>query len=194
MPRRLVLAIISVLSVAVFSLAFFCQPNAPSTVDQKSQLDGEANCAERHSDTYINWWFGIRHSSDCQTDVLQAKVLEGGSDKGGIEKPIHQAYDSSLSVAEADLLAQERVAYWTFWISILTAVGLAALLWTLWLTREANRAARDAVDVTRTIGELQLRAHLSVETLVGKSQNAVSGSTKNPPRSLELTVNVRNFG
>jgi hypothetical protein len=40
-------------------------------------------------------------------------------------------------------------------------VGTVLLFYTLWLTRQANRAAQDAVDVTRSMGEAQLRAYIS---------------------------------
>ncbi|MBS7554555.1 hypothetical protein KHC23_12920 [Ancylobacter dichloromethanicus] len=57
------------------------------------------------------------------------------------------------------------------WVSVIfTAIGLSLLYWTLRATREAvreaekaSRAAVEAVDVTRTIGEAQVRAYVTAK-------------------------------
>ena len=59
------------------------------------------------------------------------------------------------SSTDADLLAQERVAYWTFWIGIFTGFGLVALVGTLIETRNIS-------DITRDVGQNQLRAYLTM--------------------------------
>lgn len=76
-----------------------------------------------------------------------------------------------------DLVAQQRMADATeamndatqsmknaAWLSFFAvALGTGLLIWTLLITRQANSAARGAVDVTRTIGEAQVRAYLSIQ-------------------------------
>ncbi|PHP28028.1 hypothetical protein [Limimaricola cinnabarinus] len=50
---------------------------------------------------------------------------------------------------------------YAFYSTVAVWIGTALLLYTLWLTRQANRAAQAAVNVTREIGEAQSRAYLS---------------------------------
>ncbi|WP_370271871.1 hypothetical protein [Hyphomonas atlantica] len=52
------------------------------------------------------------------------------------------------TTAEANLLAQERVAHWTLWIGVFTAFGSGALVWTLWEQRKLT--------------EIQARAYIEV--------------------------------
>jgi hypothetical protein len=52
------------------------------------------------------------------------------------------------------------------WVSnALVGVGTGLLIWTLWLTRSANQAAREAVTVTRQIGQAQVRAYMYVQVV-----------------------------
>ncbi|NHK26676.1 hypothetical protein FF098_001985 [Parvularcula flava] len=59
-----------------------------------------------------------------------------------------------LTLAERDLLAQERMAYWTIWIAGFTGFGLVLLFLTLSETRDLTR-------ITQDIGEAQTEAYLS---------------------------------
>ncbi len=70
-----------------------------------------------------------------------------------------------------DIAAQEgmneatrRMADLAFWQTILVAIGTVVLIYTLYLTRQANLAARQAVEVTRDIGEAQARGYLTAES------------------------------
>jgi hypothetical protein len=72
--------------------------------------------------------------------------------------------------AERDLHAQEQMAKWAKYMLyiaggeiIVTLTGVVLVLFTLIYTRDAARAARDAVDETRRIGEAQTRAYVSIE-------------------------------
>ncbi|WP_414831698.1 hypothetical protein [Afifella sp. YEN Y35] len=74
-----------------------------------------------------------------------------------------------------DLIAQNRAAeasirsaelawwqsFWTFFQTLLVAVGTIAIVWTLFETRKAVEAASNTVVVTREIGEAQVRAYLT---------------------------------
>lgn len=66
-------------------------------------------------------------------------------------------------VAQQSMDAAAHSAKRAAWLSAaLVAIGTGLLVWTLSLTREANRAARDAVAVTRDIGQRQVRAYVGV--------------------------------
>ncbi|QYJ01169.1 hypothetical protein KUV46_01960 [Thalassovita mediterranea] len=83
-----------------------------------------------------------------------------------------RAQEESAQREKADLAAQqgmnlatEKMADYALFQTALVLVGTIALLWTLLLTRQANRAARDAVSVTREMGEAQTRAYLDFRFL-----------------------------
>lgn len=60
----------------------------------------------------------------------------------------------SMNEATQDMRDYARIQ------TVLIGLGTALLIWTLWYTRQANRAAQDAVSVSRDIGKRQLRAYL----------------------------------
>lgn len=75
------------------------------------------------------------------------------------------------------------------WVSTgLVAVGTGLLLWSLCLTRSATASARDAVNVTRNIGEKQVRAYLSI-TDVAVSVTPLLGEVR-----WFIIVKLRNTG
>lgn len=57
--------------------------------------------------------------------------------------------------------ATQRMALYSLISTVLVGLGTGLLIWTLALTRQANSAARGAVEVTRMIGEAQVRGYLS---------------------------------
>ena len=63
--------------------------------------------------------------------------------------------------------SMKRAAWWSFFA---VALGTVLLIWTLSLTRQANRAAQAAVDVTREIGEAQTRPYLGFNVVSGEVQ------------------------
>ena len=76
--------------------------------------------------------------------------------------------------AEADLVAQSEMALWARWMlivttlaTLLTGIGVLFVRRSLTLNREAIAAALAAVNVTREIGERQIRAYLSAVDAVG---------------------------
>lgn len=53
---------------------------------------------------------------------------------------------------------------WSSWVSTgLVGLGTVLLIWTLWLTRSANKAARSSVDVTRDMMAKQMRAYIAID-------------------------------
>lgn len=99
-----------------------------------------------------------------------------------------------------DLIAQQRMADATqamneatqsmknaAWLSfVAVAIGTGLLVWTLRLTRQANKAARDAVDVTREMGEAQVRAYISVSQVLVEPPQAGS--------HLVVKWKIKNYG
>ncbi|MGD2133379.1 MAG: hypothetical protein PVI23_11340 [Maricaulaceae bacterium] len=93
---------------------------------------------------------------------------------------------------QADLLAQQgmdaatkRMAKYAFWQTMLIGIGTAALLYTLFLTRQANRAAWDAVRVAEEVGKRQTRAY------VGGHSAALESA---PGGGLYCHFDICNFG
>ncbi|WP_090879057.1 hypothetical protein [Bauldia litoralis] len=69
-----------------------------------------------------------------------------------------------------DLIAQQRMnratkkmADYSLWQTIFVGLGTFLLIVTLFLTRQANKAARSAVAVTRRMGKVQSRAYVVVK-------------------------------
>ncbi|WP_273240455.1 hypothetical protein [Hyphomonas atlantica corrig.] len=58
--------------------------------------------------------------------------------------------------------ATQRMADYALWQTMLVFIGTVALLFTLYLTRQANKAAQNAVRVTERIGRAQLKANIEV--------------------------------
>ncbi|MCZ7887836.1 MULTISPECIES: hypothetical protein [Agrobacterium] len=58
--------------------------------------------------------------------------------------------------------ATQRMAEYAWWSTVFVGIGTLLLIFTLWLTRLANKAAQEAVAVTRDMGQRQLRAYLHV--------------------------------
>lgn len=155
-----ILLVATFLFASLFSIWWFA-PKTPSVLEAKHDNQNH-ECIERQEDTYINWLVGIRHSSTCRGQKFEKiKSSEGAAQSA--KKSTDNLKKHTLTTTDADLLAQERVAYWTTWIGLFTAAGLGALIWTLILTRQANMSAQEAVRVTRTAGEQSTRAYVTVE-------------------------------
>jgi hypothetical protein len=75
--------------------------------------------------------------------------------------------------------ATQKMAKYAFWSTLLVFVGTVLLFATLYLTRQANRAAQAAVDVTREVGIKQTRANLYYSTyIVSDPSGLAPGSGK----------------
>jgi hypothetical protein len=92
-----------------------------------------------------------------------------------------------------DLAAQESMSVWAFWMTFLSAgqlvlsgLGLVALLITIGQGREALKRARKANRITRTLGRAQIKAYLSLSSIVPKLDE-----TKN---FLTISWNIKNAG
>lgn len=78
------------------------------------------------------------------------------------EKDDLAAQQGMNAATQAMNVATQRMALHSLLSTIFVGVGTGLLIWTLCLTRQANRSARKAVDVTRVIGEKQVRAYLTI--------------------------------
>lgn len=59
--------------------------------------------------------------------------------------------------------ATQKLVYYSKFSTIFVGVGTILLFWTLYLTRQANKSAGRAVDVTREIGQAQARAYVAFD-------------------------------
>ncbi|MFS4438225.1 hypothetical protein ACMA5I_08425 [Paracoccaceae bacterium GXU_MW_L88] len=83
-----------------------------------------------------------------------------------IEEPSNlRAQGAELSIAlQKESISVDRLAMRASWLSTLVAmIAASLLLWTLLLTRQANAAAREAVEVTRKASIDQSRAYIHVD-------------------------------
>ena len=76
----------------------------------------------------------------------------------------------------------------TFWLSIITLVGVLFVGWTLKETRKAVKAADDAVRVTRDIGEKQVRAYLHAEFIEVRTESVANDDGSNIRFSAKIYV------
>ncbi|WP_273250117.1 hypothetical protein [Sediminimonas qiaohouensis] len=76
--------------------------------------------------------------------------------------------------------------------TILVGVGTVLLLFTLFLTRQANRAAQAAVDVTREMGKKQARAYLYIK--IGNFEISVVDNADSSNLVTRVVVTVANSG
>ncbi len=82
--------------------------------------------------------------------------------------------------------ATQRMAFYALWSTGFVGVGTCLLIWTLWLTRQANKAAQSVISVTRDIGEAQSRAYLAARAGKIRLDTSTGG--------VNFTVEVFNFG
>ncbi|MEO9969727.1 MAG: hypothetical protein ABJG15_07870 [Hyphomonadaceae bacterium] len=135
--------------LALVGLAIWMQPDAP-TILEKHENQATQKCTQtRHA------------SSDPKADTAGSVsgIYEWTCDPE--DSPQYQENknkDASHTSTDADLLAQERVAYWTRIIAALTALGIGILGWTLYETRSVGT-------ITRDIGEAQVRAYIHVQKI-----------------------------
>uniref|UniRef100_UPI003BAA5BD7 hypothetical protein n=1 Tax=Stappia sp. TaxID=1870903 RepID=UPI003BAA5BD7 len=103
---------------------------------------------------------------------FRVEIIENdrkASDRERREKE-HSEIEKSSLIAQQEMNtatqdmneATQRMAFYSLISTILVGVGTLLLLVTLYLTRQANTAAQDAVEVTREIGQMQTRAYVKI--------------------------------
>lgn len=112
-----------------------------------------------------------------------------------IAECVENAIDTSIENqrAEKDLAAQQNMAQYAKWLLALTTLATAITFFGVWYvrrtlieTKEAVRAADDAVIVTRDIGQAQARAYVDID------RAEVTGFAKN--RRVRFYVTFKNTG
>ena len=126
--------------------AFLTQPNEPSALESDSEA--EQTCPSEQ--------YKIGAGSGDGPSLTISRYSPSCEEKAEAEDDAKSTKNRSLTTAEADLLAQERMAHWTKWIGIFTSAGLAVLF----VTFDATRAA---VIETRKIGIAQVRPYLALQ-------------------------------
>lgn len=141
------------------TLGFCALPTTGQAQDQPAQIQKEAN--RKQAPAYqLPFSVPVQIVEDrAAADTRERHEAEARQRE--IEGLIVQQGMNSATQAMND--ATQRMADYTYWSTILVGIGTALLFITLALTRQANQAARDAVEVTRQMGVAQMRAYLSIE-------------------------------
>lgn len=146
----------AIILLLLVTIAFFSRPSHPSTLELNTNSDAHSadHSNEEHSENFI---------SICLDAGLVEQVCEAVWQPS--REPTQEDTDNNdptaLSVSEADLLAQERVAHWTLWGVVFGASGIGILVLTLAETRAVTIATRD-------IGQKQVRAYCDIAKLTVK--------------------------
>lgn len=125
------------------------------------------------------WSLGV-HIVDGQASASARKLREEQSDQREMDDLLAQQGMNETTQKMANLVDMQT------W---LIGIGTALLFVTLSLTWQANKAARDAVEITRQIGETQTRAYLDVD-----SCKAEYFAEPSMPEHIRFMINLRNTG
>ncbi|MEH6486882.1 hypothetical protein [Hyphomonas oceanitis] len=157
----------------LFTIAWLKAPNSPST------LEVQQNQSDQHCIQYIST------GDDSQTDsgpVNEMYEWRCESDRAPQYK-INSSNERAHTATDANLLAQERVAYWTAWIGGFTAFGLIALVLTFIETRRMTEA-------TKEVALLENRAWIRIRL----DREARLTSLGNDGAIFGASVEVKNLG
>lgn len=154
--------------VIIIASAYLSRPTTPSA--------RENNASDEDRCPYTE--YEVRSDGDGGFSFAIERDDEACAEYGQTTPKAEERNPKVLTLSEADLLAQERMAHWTLWIGILTGTGLIVLYITF-------VATRDAVEETRNIGEAQTRAYLA-------GLSAEYAVTDRDPLAIDLTI--KNFG
>lgn len=102
-----------------------------------------------------------------QVEIIEDKESADARERREAEARRHEKEDlvaqqGMNAATQAMNEATQRMASYALWSTIFVGVGTVLLIWTLLLTRAANKAAVAAVDATREIGEAQVRAYMQI--------------------------------
>jgi hypothetical protein len=162
--------------IATF-LALRFAPNSPSALEQEQRSGQENYCAEYKANTVYN------------PDGTATTVSEGRAHACDKEQAADQRANlrQGFSIAEADLLAQQQMAYWTSWMGIFASFSLVALVWTLFETRRLAQA-QSAAFLNMAKGEAY-KAHTGQWVL--KLTIVNQGDT--PAKNIQVTAHLDYF-
>ncbi|MBN02977.1 hypothetical protein [Ponticaulis sp.] len=140
----------------MFILLFIAYRTAPSEAGMRREYAGQSVgvVCESSQERYRI----VRLFPPVVSRAVECIDSEPGDEEGG-RTDGEQAYLTPLSVELSDLLAQQRMAHWTIWIAVFTAVGLVAIFFTLLETNQTARFVTKSYDATRD----QLRPLLHIQ-------------------------------
>ncbi len=108
--------------------------------------------------------------------------LGGGEWRGCALNVIQREFETGQNTR--DLHAQERMARWAFWMFVAAGIGTLVAGFGLILLRRTWVETKRTADVTRTIGEAQVRAYLRVER----------ARVQQDGNKITVEVTVKNYG
>jgi len=156
-------------------IAYWFQPRSPSILEVP-QDQSQQNCTQyrdaesappQDSGTSIN-----------EVYRWSCEPLE----KTGYEE--NREKKKAQTSTDADLLAQERVAYWTGWLGIFASFGFVGLIWTLFETRKMMQAdARAYVELLH----IEFEVH---PTYGGELRFWLSNTGRTPAKRITFTGNI----
>lgn len=147
------------------------------------------------------------HKKAAHVDAEQAIATCGGGIETVPDMPcVIEALkiQSEQQYAAADLKAQQEMATWAHLMFIVTGAGVIFIAQTLDATRaavreakDATKAAQDAVDVTREIGEAQVRAYLTVAHAMIRFEDrtprlflTIRNAGQSPARNIRISIGI----
>lgn len=135
-------AALGIVVTLILGFSWYTEPPRPSATEPKSE----------NENGYREYDGSVTCEADCQVTFGFSDPDSSGEHKEG-KAAGDRPDNGALTVGEADLLAQERMAHWTRIIGGLTAIGLALLAGTLWEAAEATNAATAAAKTAITTNE-----------------------------------------
>lgn len=117
------------------------------------------------------------------------------------ERRAEQRAQYDLEAQQGMNRATQRMAFYSVLQTILVGIGTALLFYTLWLTRQANRAAVSAavaanltVEATREIGQRQLRPYVAIQPINIRFIAPPEGLDPSQFLTIEIYIEAANMG
>lgn len=157
--------------VVAFGLIVF--PLLGQAQDQSDQASGKTN-QESHQPYKLPFTIGV--------DVVESKAAAEARERHESEARQREKDDlvaqKGMNAATQEInTATQAMATYAYWSTALVGLGTALLFLTLYLTYQANQGAQAAVDVTRQIGEAQVRAYVQIDEIAPRFIKSNSGES-----------------
>lgn len=179
-PIAFVLCVLLLLTVAIVA-----QPKTqlPSTHHNATQSEAYCPYEEYETKLEIAKFIIFKHSCKNAQDANHSN-----NDKESFGQ-------ISVDAAQADLLAQRSMAHWALWVTVFTAIGLCALIWTIYETLKAGKELRSQNDLARKTARAEYQPYIEVSDV---SMPQTSQTVENIVRHLEhvcrFSFKIKNTG
>ncbi|MEI4197856.1 hypothetical protein [Roseovarius sp. E0-M6] len=179
--------------LGVITLVFGLTASLGQAQDERDDRQGQAQANQQPTQV-----FPLPIPVDIVEDEATAEARERRAEEARQREIADLAAQKGMNAATQSIdAATQDMRDYALYSTLLVAVGTALLFYTLWLTRQANAAAQAAVDVTREIGEAQVKAYLSIKRMKGVLHTAgdnpfveIWATVKNSGQSPALDVRV----